>query len=203
MVIGITGGVGSGKSTVVDYVVKATNADVILTDDLAKELTKPGKDSYIKVIKEFGNDILNDDKTIDRVKLAKIVFNDDKKLKLLNECIHPYVCKYIEEYISHNKDKLIIIESALLFETDIYNLCDETWYICASKENKIERLKASRGYSDEKIEFIMASQKDDNFFKEKSNIVIKNDDIEHMKRDVHLVLRLHSYYKKGFPISHI
>lgn len=201
MVIGITGGVGSGKSTVIDYISKITNADVILTDNLAKKLMEPENASYIEVVKNFGDEILNPDKTINRKKLGKIVFNDNEKLELLNKCTHPYVCNYLIDYIAKNSDKLIVIESALLFDCEIAEMCDETWYIYASKENRRERLKTSRNYSDEKIDQMMASQKSDEFFKEKATIVIENNDIKQMQHDVYLVLKLHAHYVNGFIIS--
>lgn len=173
-----------------------TNADVLLTDNIAKMLMEPNQISYNKVVKYFGDEILNDNKTINRKMLADIVFNNKDKLKLLNSLTHPDVINYAENYISNNKDHIIVIESALLFETALKDICNITWYIKASKENRIQRLKIGRNYSDEKIKSMMKSQKPDSFYESQADITLLNDDFDTMQRDVYRIMNLHLHYIK-------
>lgn len=184
MIIGITGGVGSGKSTVLSYIKEKYDSIILLTDDIAKELQKPNQISYNLIVKHFGKQILKDDNTIDSKKLAKIVFNDKKELELLNSFCHPYVIEYIKNIVITNKNKLIFIESALLLDTELKNLCNEIWYIKVDIELRKDRLKRNRSYSDEKINNMIKCQKSEEYFLQNTNFVIENNDIDIMQNMV-------------------
>lgn len=164
MVIGITGGVGSGKSTVLKEIKNLIDCDLLLTDDIAKKLQEPNQISYLKIIECFGKSILNEDNTINRNKLSKIVFSDKDKLNCLNNITHPYVIEYVKNYIKLHKDNNIILESALLLETDLKDFCDSIWFIYVSENTRKERLKLNRNYTDNKINRMIKSQKDESFF---------------------------------------
>ena len=97
MIIGVTGGVGAGKSTILDYLKTEYHAYIIMADDVAKDLMNLGQTGYDAVISEFGAEILDENKNIDRPKLSSIVFNNDEKLGKLNDLIHPLVKDYILE----------------------------------------------------------------------------------------------------------
>lgn len=184
MIIGITGGVGSGKSTVLSYIKEKYDSIILLTDDIAKELQQPNQISYNLIVKHFGKQILKNDNTIDSKKLAEIVFNNKEELEILNSFCHPYVTEYIKNIININKNKLIFIESALLLDTELKDLCDEIWYIKVDIELRRDRLKRNRNYSNEKINNMIQSQKSEEYFLQYSNFIIENNDMNIMQNMV-------------------
>jgi len=191
-IIGITGGVGCGKSAVLSYLSKEFDAVIVETDKLAHDMQKPGEICYRKIIDVFGGEILDNDGIINRTKLGNIVFSDKEKMRILNEIVHPEVISRLKFMIIEEKAKtpdlskqLFVIESAILFESNLDELCDETWYIYTDEDIRRDRLKKSRGYSDSKIDNIMKSQLDEDFFRKKCTKVINNnDDIESTFRQI-------------------
>lgn len=162
MVIGITGGIGSGKTTFSKMLhTNSHNTILLLTDEIAKEQQKIGKESYLSIVSHFGNEILNEDMTINSKRLGEIVFSNKEKLELLNSITHPNVIKFVKDTISSNPNVHILVESAILFDcVDLVNLCDYTILVNTSLERRIDWLKNNRGYSMEKIEDILSKQKD-------------------------------------------
>lgn len=176
-IIGITGGVGSGKSRVLSYLETKYHAVVCQADHVAWKLQEPGHECYTQIVSYFGENILNEDGTINRGKLGQIVFTDNDKLIKLNEIMHPAVKEYVVEWIEReckNEAAYFIIEAALLLEDDYSRICDEMWYIYCDESIRRERLKLSRGYTDEKIDAIMASQLSEEIFRNECQIVIDN-----------------------------
>ena len=176
-IIGITGGVGSGKSRVLSYVEEQFSAIICQADHVAWELQKPGQKCYLQIVEHFGREILNDDETIDRKKLGQIVFNNNEELLVLNAIMHPAVKEDIRNRICNareNGSEYFIIEAALLLEDNYKQICDELWYIYTDKNTRRLRLKESRAYSDEKIDAIMASQLSEEIFRKECQIVIDN-----------------------------
>lgn len=184
MVIGITGGVGSGKSTVLNVIRENKNCFLLLTDDIAKKLQEPGESSYKRIVEIFGTCILNEDKTINNSKLAELVFENKEKLELLNNITHPNVINYVSSFINSHKNCLIILESALLLDTELKNFCDSIWFIYVSENIRRERLKLNRNYTDEKINKMIKNQKSEKFFFDNCDIIIYNEDFEEMKKNV-------------------
>ncbi|MDO5382583.1 MAG: dephospho-CoA kinase [Eubacteriales bacterium] len=176
--IGITGGVGSGKSMVLDMLSQNYNCDIIKADDVAKGMYNIGSKAYNSILDLFGEDILNEDKSVNKKMLADILFKNDRKRLALNSIIHPMVKQEIIKRVTGNKIEnkfdYTFVECALLLEEHYDVFCDETWYITASENIRRERLKLSRNYSDEKIDGIFASQKSDEEFKENVDYVIDN-----------------------------
>ena len=179
-IIGLTGGVGCGKSTVVKLLQKNYRSHAILTDDVAREQMLPGGIAYQRVVEEFGAGILAADGTVDRAKLAEIVFADSGALARLNALTHPpvteYVLQQIEEEREKNRYQLLIIETALLIEGGYDAFCDEVWYVYATEEERRLRLKRSRGYSDEKIDALFARQCPEADFFGVATQVVNNSD---------------------------
>ena len=176
-VIGITGGVGCGKSTIVDYIKEQYNATVFKADDIGHIVMQRGNLAYDKIVQYFGEDILDIDLQIDRKTLSNLVFNNTEKLEYLNSIIHPAV----EQYIANNiileykkSKKLFVIEAALLIEAGYKRVCNELWYIYVDREERIKRLMASRGYSRSKCIDIMDNQLSDAEFKANCNVLIDN-----------------------------
>lgn len=176
-IIGITGGVGSGKSRVLSYMEEAYNAVVCQADHVAWELQEPEQKCYAQIVKHFGKDILNDDGTINRKKLGQIVFNDNEQLLVLNGIMHPAVKETIVQMIQSEQEKgtdYFVLEAALLLEDGYSQICDELWYIYTDEDTRRLRLKESREYSDEKINAIMASQLSEEVFRKECQILIDN-----------------------------
>ena len=178
-IIGITGGIGSGKSSVLELLKNNFNAFIIKADDVAKETMEIGHAGYNKVLEIFGEQILDNDKNIVREKLAEIVFSNKNKLIVLNSIIHPLVKKLITEQIGQLKCEeiydYIFIEAALLIEDHYEILCDELWYIYASEDVRIERLRTSRNYDDDKIKEVFKNQLKPEEFKRHCKIIINNN----------------------------
>ena len=178
--IGITGGVGAGKSAILDYLKNKPDTKVMLADEIAHELMVPGTQCYDKLKAEFGTeDIYQKDGFFDRIKLAQVIFSDDEKRKKLNGIVHPAVRKYVIGQAAYErkegKIKLLVLEAALLIEGHYDEICDELWYIYTSEENRRIRLKKQRNYSDEKIDEIFKSQLTDEKFRKACRVVIDNN----------------------------
>lgn len=161
-VIGITGGIGAGKSEVLRFFEQKQGAVVCQADLVARNLEKKGTICYRQIAEHFGEDILQDNGRIDRGKLAEVVFADPAELEVLNAIVHPAVKKRILRMIREAQKaekSLFVLEAALLLEDHYDEICDEVWYIYAEDHVRKRRLKLSRGYSDQKIEAIFRSQK--------------------------------------------
>lgn len=188
MVIGLMGGVGSGKSTVLNYLEKRYNAFIIQSDHVAKEIMKQGEKAY-KDIAETFPDVIVDEK-IDTGRLAKIVFSDNNKLKKLNAITHPAVIQKITEMISDCLSDVIVVESALMIGSGLEQLCDELWFVYCEKEERIQRLMNNRGYTREKAESIMKNQLQDFEYNKYADEYIDNSySTEKTIEQIDLILR--------------
>lgn len=179
--IGITGGVGCGKSKVLDYIRNNYNCRIILADDIGNKVKEPGESCYQPMIDLFGEDIVDEcspNKSFDKKKIAEKIFADKSLLQRINDIIHPAVLDYflLEKENEQNKGEIdfLFLEAALLIECGYKQHVDEMWYIYADKEVRRERLKISRGYSDSKIDGIMSSQLSEEEFRQNSDFVIDN-----------------------------
>ena len=176
-VIGITGGIGAGKSTVLHILEQEWNAFVLEADKVGHQVMEPGGCCYEAVVRLFGEQVIKNDKTIDRKKVSDVVFHVAEKRDALNQVIHPAVKKEIRERLAQEQENgrtLSVVEAALLLEDHYQEICDEIWAVCADREIRIQRLMESRGYSREKCERIMAAQKDDRYYKEQADFVVDN-----------------------------
>ena len=153
----------------------------------------PGAKSYDAIVQAFGNEILNEDQTINRPILGEIVFRDETKLSLLNSITHKNVdeeiLSRIDQFEKEEPEGLLVIESALLVGAGYEKRFDQLWYIYTREEVRYERLKASRGYSDEKIkQMIEKQQKEEEFKSMASNIIDNSGDLEDTKAQIIKIL---------------
>ncbi len=195
-ILGITGGVGCGKSAVLEILEKDYHAYVIQADHVAHDLMAPGGASYEKIVEAFGTGILlvedgqndrqKDSKpAIDRKALGAIVFHDEEQLRLLNRLTHPEVKKEIRRRVAESKDSFVVIEAALLLEEHYEEICHEIWYIYADQETRLQRLEAARGYSREKSLSMMGTQKSEGEFRTACQETIDNSGfLEETKRQL-------------------
>ena len=177
-VIGITGGIGSGKSEILSYLKERTSCRIIIADRVAHELEKLGGVCYGRIVALLGESILAADGEIDRVELAACIFADKKLLAQINEIVHPAVKEHIITEIAKErktgKYDYIFIEAALLIEDGYEEIVDEMWYIHADEKVRRDRLKEFRRYSDEKIDSIMREQLSEEEFCRHCPTVIDN-----------------------------
>ena len=177
-IIGITGGVGAGKSTVLGYIGEHYKCRIILSDDVANDIKKKGYPAYDELVELLGEDILGDDGEIDRSKMALAIFNNKNMLKNVNNILHPAVNTFIINIIEDEKARgeldFVFVEAAHLIENGYDKITDELWYVYASEDVRRQRLRDSRGYSDEKITSILEKQLDDATFREHCQFVIDN-----------------------------
>lgn len=177
-VIGITGGVGSGKSALLQYLVHNYSCRIILADEAAHKVKEPGQPCYEKLVALLSPDILSADGTIHKGLMAARIFESEELLKRVNEIIHPAVKKIILDEIEKERRKgeiaFLFLEAALLIEDGYLNIVDEMWYIYAKENVRRKRLKESRNYSDEKIDAIMKSQLTEKEFRKYCTFVVDN-----------------------------
>lgn len=172
--IGITGGVGAGKSQVLALMKEHFDADVILADEVAHELMEPGGGSFEGIKARYGQRVLLPSGQIDRKALAGIIFRDDEERLAVNAIVHPLVKEEIKKRIGNSSKELVVVEAALLLEDHYDEFLDEIWYVYAPEEERIERLIKSRSYTRQKALEIMGSQKSDEEFRRCCSVVIDN-----------------------------
>ena len=186
--IGITGGVGAGKSTVLDFFAEKYQAYVIKADEIGHLVMEPGQECYEPVIALFGKQIIKDDKTIDRRQVSDVVFSHPDMLERLNEIIHPAVKRYIRRQLELKRQqgqKICVVEAALLLEDHYQEFCDTIWYIHTDQEVRIRRLMENRGYTREKSISIIASQAPEEFFRANADyVVVNNTDLKETWRQI-------------------
>lgn len=191
-VIGITGGIGAGKSMVLSYLSAKDKSETLEADKLAHQLMKKGQATYKKIANEFGEEILDANQEIDRASLAKVVLNDKDALHRLNSIVHPDVKEYIRDLIRQKKEEgleFLFIEAALLIQDGYKEICNEIWFIQTDAEIRKSRIIESRGYSVEKAEGFLNSQPQDDFFYENTDRVIHNNgDFEFTKIEIEQAL---------------
>ena len=191
MIIGITGSIGSGKTTIAKLFSRHWY-NRIDADEIGHELIKKNSVAYKKIINEFGNILLDKSKNINRKELGNVVFNDNKKLKKLNSITHPLIVQEIRNQIKQIKQKCgsktkIIIDAPLLLETKTKNLVDKIIVVKCNKENIIKRL--NKKYPKEKIEKILKTQMPLNKKLEYADFVIDNNrNIWHLERQVKIII---------------
>lgn len=173
-IIGITGGVGAGKSRILDILKSQYQAEIIEADQVARELEEPGREGYQKLIASFGTEILDDTGIIDRKKFAEMIFQDKEALKKVNGMIHPMAWEEIKRQVRASGAELVAVEAAL-FDEESRSFCDELWYIDTSEENRIARLMENRGYTREKCLDIMENQRSRQEFLQLADVTIDNN----------------------------
>ena len=192
--IGITGGVGSGKSSVLAYLKAKTRCRIFNSDEEAKKLYLPGNPVFDRIVSRTGPGVLDDSGALDRERFATRLFNDNELREKINSIVHPAMEKMILDNMAleraEGKRDFFFVEAALLIECGYEEILDELWYVYASEETRRKRLKESRGYSDEKIQNILASQLSDKEYRMHCKRVIDNDKgPEDMKRAVDNILK--------------
>ncbi len=187
IILGVTGGIGSGKSTV-SSILKELGAVVIDADVISREVVEPGKRALEELTLEFGKDILDDWGQLKRKELAAQVFNDENKLRILNSIVHKYVAQKIKENVEEQllkQTKVIVIDAPIPIKNGFLDLCDEVWTVFALREIRVERIMKRNGMTYEEAVSRIESQIPDKEYLSIANKVINNnDDVTILRQDV-------------------
>ncbi len=187
-IIGLTGGIGSGKSTVLQLF-KELGVATYIADVEAKKLMRTNKQLISQIKNMFGEQAYIN-KKLNRKYISEIVFKNKEKLKALNALVHPKVQEHFRVFVKKTTANFIIYEAAILFESGSNKFCDFTITVTATLKNKIERIIKRDKITETKILEIMKQQSDDDFKIKKSDFVIKNNNLEETKVQVKTVYNL-------------
>ena len=187
MIVGITGGIGSGKTTV-SKVFKALGIAVYNSDLKSKSILTSNKSLKQELVSCFGEEIYNSE-GINRKYFASIIFSDKELLNKSNKIIHPYVKRDFKEWVSKQKSAYVIKESAILFETGIYKQLDKIILVKAPKKQRIQRVLKRDSTSKSEVLNRISNQWSDNKKKELSDFIINN---EESKMILDQVLSIHN-----------
>lgn len=199
VVIGLTGQSGAGKTTVC-RVFDECGFAVIDADKIARDVMEKGKPCLEETAEYFGKEILNSDGTLNRQKLADIVFNDREKLGQLGAISYPYITSEILEMINRSREenmKYVLLDAPTLFESRADDFCDLIISVTASEEKRLGRIAERDGITQEQIRKRFASQHDEKFFVKHSDFIIKNDkSVEILREKAREVAeKIKEYYK--------
>lgn len=176
--IGITGGIGAGKSEILQYIKKHYKCEIYLADEVAHLVKEPGTKCYEQLVELLGVEVLEPDGQINKAAMAAKIFANQEILNRVNEIVHPAVKNFMiaryEEARENSEVELFFVEAALLIEAGYKELVDELWYIHANREVREERLRNNRGYSEERIANIISKQLSEEAFRKESDFVIDN-----------------------------
>ena len=183
-IIGVTGGVGSGKTELLHYIEKNYRCRILLADEASHEVMQKGGRIYEPLVALLGSSVLDSSGEINRKEMAARIFSHEELLGRVNALIHPAVREFILEAVAEEREKAtadaddavdyFFLEAALLIECGYRSVVDEMWYIYCDLAVRRERLKKSRGYSDEKIDSILSSQLTEAEFRSGSDVIIDN-----------------------------
>ncbi len=176
--IGITGGIGAGKSALLRYIKRHYKCEIHLADEVAHLVKKSGTPCFRELVRLLGEDIVGGDGEIDKAVMADRIFHSPGLLQEVNAILHPAVKEYLLERLDDARRnpeiELFFVEAALLIEAGYRSLVDEMWYVYASPAVRRERLMRERGYSAQRAEDIMARQLSDEEFRQNCDFVIDN-----------------------------
>ncbi len=156
-VIGLTGGMGSGKSSASNYL-SEKGVSVIDADKISREMVSPGSDALNELVRNFGKEILKHDGTLNRKLLADIVFNDKRKLRMLNLIMHERIVREIKDQLETFDEKIMVVDAPLLIETGLDKIVDEIWVVDIDENTQMERIKNRDNLSFKEIKKRMESQ---------------------------------------------
>ena len=191
MVVGLTGGIGSGKSTVIKIFSKFNSIAIYIADDEAKKLMNSSDEIKSQLISEFSNEVYLNNQ-LNRPYLAKIVFNNKQKLTILNAIVHPIVNNHLQQFINQNKDKdYILYENAILFENGSNTFCDKIITVTAPEDIRIQRVLKRDNATIEAVKNRIKNQWCQNKKTLQSHYIIENTKLiqtENTILDIHNIL---------------
>ncbi len=186
--IGVTGGIGSGKSTV-SGILRDLGAAIVDADAIARIVTGKGGKALEELTGYFGTGILSDSGELNRKKLADLVFNDPVKLHALDSITHKYIVEKMNESIKSirvsGKIDVVVVDAPIPLEHGFLDLVDEVWVVVADHETRIRRIMERSGYSSEEaLERMHAQMKDEEYLKIADEVIQNNRSIEELEQAV-------------------
>ena len=179
-IVGLTGGIGSGKTTVSQFFLN-NNIEVINSDAISREVVQPGTNALAKIEERFGAEILTESKTLNRPRMRSIIFKDDDQKVWLENLLHPLIRDAISLSIAHAKSDYVVLESPLLLETDQHKLVDRVLVVDISPKTQLERTLSRDGGSKDTIKSIIDSQLT------RSERINRADDVINNEQDIQSV----------------
>jgi len=187
MVIGLTGGIASGKSTV-SSLLKGLGAYIIDVDEVGRGVVEKGEKAYNEIVDYFGEEILLPDGEINRKALGHIVFSDSNKLKKLNSITHPHIIDRVKEIIRRCKAEgieIVVVDAAILIEMGLHTVCDTIWLVSVDREIQLQRLMERDKYSyEEANNRIMAQLSDEKKSQYADVIIVNNGNLDELTEEV-------------------
>lgn len=187
MIIGLTGGTGTGKTTISQFFAEA-GFEVIDYDKVTREVYTKGSECLDEIIDTFGKCILDDDGNLNRKALGEIVFADKALLDTLNKIVYKYILDYTRDTIANSEDGLLLLDAPTLFESGLNIECDSIVGVVAKKDLKVKRVTQRDNLEAERVEDRINSQKSDEFFYENCDFIIVNNgslaDLEIQVKDI-------------------
>ncbi len=174
MALGLTGGIATGKTTAANFL-KSIGAKIIDADKIAHKIMEPNGPAYSDVVQFFGNNILDDDGSINRKKLGEIVFNNSELRQKLEKITHPIILNEIKNKLKENAENNTVLVAPLLFEVGIDNLVDQVWVVYCNRETQIERLKNRDNITREAAKTRINAQMSLDKKIEKADLAIENE----------------------------
>ncbi len=188
-VLGVTGGVGAGKSLILELLREEYGAEILQADRVCGELIENEGGAFGPIVRLLGEEVLDEAGRIDRKKMAQMIFNDDPLRQKVNRILHPATFREVCSRIRQSDASLAVYESALPQEARFREICDKVIYVYASEETRMRRLSKSRGYSEEKARSIMQAQMTEEEFKAFADASVINDGtVEEAKASLEQVL---------------
>lgn len=189
--IGLTGGIGSGKTTI-SKIFQMLGTPIYNSDEAAKKILKNNSLAKNQILQYFGQKVLTNNK-FDNKKIADIIFKQKEKLKIINSIIHPLVTNDFKAWCENQKTKYIIKESALIFKSNTHKELDHIIFVKSPLKLRIQRIKNRDGKNESEIFSIIKNQSSDEFLEKKCDYIITNDENSFLTEQI---LRLHEIFIK-------
>lgn len=174
-VIGITGSSGSGKSTLSKILGQELNARIIDADEVVKQLQQKGTKYYKEIVETFGQEILQEDGSLNRKKLAQIIFQDELKKEKIDNLTYKYVVEEIKKQIEKAKEEYIIIDAPLLIESKLNEICDVVIAVISNKGVQLKRICKRDNIEEKNAKIRLKSQKNNEFYKTNADYIVENN----------------------------
>jgi len=188
MILGVTGGIGSGKTTAADYLHSKYRLQMIDADVVAREVVEPGEPALEEIAEHFGANILLDGH-LNRAELRKLIFDQPEEKIWLEKLLHPIIRDRTLELLNSSQSPITLLVSPLLFETDQFELCDITLVIDVPHETQVDRVTSRDANSAQQVEKIIATQLDRDSRNKRADFVVSNDgNLNHLYQSLDQVI---------------
>lgn len=174
-IIGITGSSGSGKSTVTHILEKELKAKVINADEIVKQMQTEGSKYFEKIVELFGREIIQENDSLNRRKLAEIIFQDKSQKEKLDNLTYKYVVEEIKKQVNMAEEDYVIIDAPLLIESKLNEICNSVIAVISKKEEQIKRICERDNIEENKAKLRIETQKDNEFYKKNADYVVENN----------------------------